>query len=217
MFILTLFFTSLTFGTLYVYNNISNIFKNTLLYLNYKVDPISIDDFPSKIIMVSSHTTIYDFIIGAIFYYGYLHKRYDTYVLMKKEFERVVSPILWLFDSKFKLISVVPSKKQHLTAQIVQTLQTMNNYILYLAPEGTRKCNENLRTGYWVIAKELKADIVYIGIDYMSKTITLEKSRKVMENWEDEKYEFIKSVKKYVPLYPERCYWTKDFYNPNDE
>ena len=217
MFFYSILITSGIFGFLYAYNNVSNIFKNTLSYLDYKVDDFNINDFPSRIIMIGSHTTIYDFIIGTLFYYGYLHKRYDTYVLMKENFEKVVSPLLWLFDKKFKLISVISSKKQKLTEQISTTLKDKNNYILYLAPEGTRKCTDKLRSGYWVIAKELNVDIVYIGIDFMSKTITFEKNRKVCDEWEDEKNEFIKCCKKYVPLYPERCYWTKDFYYLTDD
>ena len=53
---------------------------------------------------------------------------------------------------------------------------------------------------------------MYIGIDFLKKNIFFEKPRFVEIEWEDEKKNFIKSCEKYLPLYPERCYWTKDFY-----
>ena len=58
---------------------ISYIFKSLLSYLDYKVSPFILDDLPSKIIIIGSHTSIYDFFIGTIFYYAYLHEKYDTY------------------------------------------------------------------------------------------------------------------------------------------
>ena len=193
---------------------ISYIFKNILLFLNYEIDKFDINELPSKFIMISSHTSIYDFIIGTLFYYGYLHSNYSVNVVMKKEFESFTRPILKLFDKKFQLISIDTKKKNlGVTEQITNNLRNKNNYILFLAPEGTRKCNDKIRSGYWYISKNLEIDIVYIGIDFSLKSITLEKERKPKDNWEEEQDEFIRCCKKYIPLYPERCYWTRNFYN----
>lgn len=183
--------------------------------MDYEVDKDVEDEikhFPSRLIIVSSHTSIYDFIIGIIFYYGYMRKKYDTYILMKKEFENITRPLLYYFDKKIKLISVSSDKNKGLTSQICESLKNNNNFILYIAPEGTRKCINDLRKGYWVISKTLNIDVVYIGIDFSTKTISIEKNRMVKDEWEDEQIEFIKVCKKYVPLYPERCYWTKEYY-----
>jgi len=194
------------------------IFQQILKYLNYEIEIFDISLLPSKLIIISSHTSIYDFIIGTFFYYGYLHQKYDTYVLMKKEFEKICSPVLVFFDKKFKLISVNSSKKIEnrvglgLTDNICNTLKEKDNYVLYIAPEGTRKCTNNLRSGYWTISKTLNINVMYLGIDFSSKKIFLEEPRKVEDSWDDEKDIFINSCKKYVPMYPERCYWTKDFY-----
>jgi 1-acyl-sn-glycerol-3-phosphate acyltransferase len=208
-------FTFSVFSGFYLYNIncISYLCNIILLYFDYKVEDFDIEKLPSKIIMISSHTSIYDFLIGIMFYYAYLHSKYDTYIMMKKDFETMCSPIISFLDKKIKLISVENiGKKNGLTEQISNKLSTKNNYILYIAPEGTRKCTENIKSGYWTIAKNLNVDVVYIGIDFYKKVITLEESRKVMEHWDDEKYEFIKSCKNYIPLYPERCHWTKDYY-----
>jgi 1-acyl-sn-glycerol-3-phosphate acyltransferase len=210
-----IFFSIYSFIFIYNKDNISYIFKTIIYQLNYKVDndvETIIKNLPSKIIIVSSHTSIYDFLIGIIFYYGYLHKRFDTYILMKKDFEILVKYIIKLFDKKIKLISVNSNKNQKLTDIIYDNLINKNNYILYIAPEGTRSCTNNLRSGYWILSKKLDIDVVYLGIDFLKKTISIENNRKVEDIWDDEKDYFIKTCKKYVPLYPERCYWTKDYY-----
>ena len=195
---------------------ISYIFKSLLSYLDYKVSPFILDDLPSKIIIIGSHTSIYDFIIGTLFYYAYLHQRYSTYVLMKKDFEKICKPFLYFFDNKFKLICVDKNKSKEqgsgVTQEITETLKDKDNYVIFIAPEGTRKCVENIRTGYWIISKSLNASIAYLGIDFSSKDIIFEDPRLPFESFEDEKTEFIKSCKKYVPIYPERCFWTKNFY-----
>jgi 1-acyl-sn-glycerol-3-phosphate acyltransferase len=195
---------------------VSTIFKLLLNYLGYKVVPFNLYKLPSKIIIIGSHTSIYDFIIGTIFYYAYLHERYSTYVLMKKNFEKIVRPFLYFFSSKFKLISVDKSNSKKnglgITKSITDSLKDETNYVIFIAPEGTRRCVENIRTGYWIISKNLNASIAYLGIDFSSKDIIFENPRLPFESFDDEKEEFIKSCKKYVPIYPERCFWTKDFY-----
>ena len=222
LFYIFLFFNSLFAGLYYYkkkFNNtdklIKYIFINILKFIGYTVNDFNLNTLPSKLIIIGSHTSIYDFFIGTLFYYAYLHERYDTYILMKQEFEKFSTPLLTYFDSKFKLISV-DTKKKGLTDQICDTIKLKDNYILFIAPEGTRKCTKELRSGYWVISKKLDINVLYLGIDFSDKNIIVENSRKVIDLWEDEKIEFIKSCRKYVPLYPERCYWTKDFYNSNE-
>lgn len=198
---------------LYTKTSISYLCKKLLSFLGYtnNIDSSLIDNLPSKLIIISSHTSSYDFLIGLIIYYGYLRQKYYSYILMKEEFEQICSPILSLIDSKFKLIKV-DRENDRVTDKICYNLENKNNYIIFLAPEGTRKCTEHLRKGYWFISTKLDIDIVYLGIDFHSKKIILEKNRKARGNWYEEKKDFINSCIKYIPLYPERCFWTKDFY-----
>lgn len=191
---------------------ISILFTKILNFLGYKYEELNLDNLPSKLIIIGSHTSLYDFFIGLFYYYAVLHIKYDTYILMKKEFEVIATPLLTYFDPSFKLISV-DSKKKGLTYQIIDNLKDKDNYTLFIAPEGTRKLTNSLRSGYWNIAKELNVSVVYLGIDFSSKNIVFENCRNVKDSWGDEQLEFIDSCKKYTPLYPERCYWTKDFYN----
>lgn len=193
------------------YNYSEIFFKFLLKIMGFNVN-IDTKNLPSKLIFISSHTSIYDFFIGMIIYYGYLHKKYKLYCLMKKLFESMVSPFLLLIDNKVNIISV-DKTKSGLTAKIIDTLKTKDNYLIFIAPEGTRKINQILRKGYWIIAKELNIDVVYVGIDFHKKFIQLEKNRKVDENWNIEQDNFIQEAIKYTPLYPEKFYWTKNYYN----
>ena len=189
-----------------------NICKKTLKLLGYKFNNIDLENSPSKLIIIGSHTSIYDFFIGALYYYAILHAKYDSYILMKKNFEIFTTPILSLIDKKFKLISVPKKINNGLTKLIIDDLKDKNDFVLFIAPEGTRKLTERIKSGYWFIAKELDANIAFLGIDFNFKTITLEASRKPYETWDEEQTNFADSCKKYIPLYPERCYWNKDYY-----
>jgi len=206
-------FNSLFIGYYFFSKNIPkiNLCRKILKYCGYKFEILDLNNMPSKLIIIGSHTSIYDFFIGAIYYYAILHEKYDSYILMKNNFEIFVTPLLKMIDSKFKLISV-GKNKNGLTKTICNHLKDKENYLLFIAPEGTRKITDKIKSGYWVISKELNINISYIGIDFDSKNIYLEKWRSPCNDWESEQYEFINSCKKYVPLYPERCFWTKEFY-----
>lgn len=193
------------------YNYYEIFFQFLLKIMGFNVN-IDIKNLPSKVIFISSHTSIYDFFIGMIIYYGYLHKKYKLYCLMKKLFESMVSPFLIFIDNKVNIISV-DKTKNGLTTKIIDTLKIKDNYLIFIAPEGTRKLNQILRKGYWIIAKELNIDVVYVGIDFHKKYIQLEKNRKVNDNWNVEQDNFIQEAIKYTPLYPEKFYWTKNYYD----
>ena len=195
----------------FFYNYTSIICKKILKYLDFKIN-IDISNTPSKLIIISSHTTIYDFFIGMIIYYGYFYNKYKLFCLMKKLFESIITPFLIFIDNKVQIISVNPLRNG-LTQQIIEKLKNKDNFCLFIAPEGTRKLTTTLRKGYWIISKELNIDVAYLGIDFHKKIITLEKERKVNDDWNIEQEIFIKDVKKYTPLYPEKCFWTKDYYH----
>ena len=200
----------LGFFYFFVFHYYTYFFKTILNILGFNIN-IQTKYLPSKIILIGSHTSIYDFFIGMLIYYAYFHEKYTLYCLMKKLFESIASPLLLFVDNKVKIISG-DKTKSGLTQKIINTLQNKDNYLISIAPEGTRKLNENLRKGYWIIAKELNIDIVYLGIDFHKKYIHLEKNRKVNDLWDIEKELFVKDAVKYTPLYPEKFYWTKDYY-----
>lgn len=192
------------------YHTNKYLYRLILYFLGFSIDNFDIKNLSSRFIIISTHTSIYDFCVGILIYYGYLHKDYDNYILMKKSYEKFTTPFIGILDKKLKLIEVCEGKNG-LTKKIIEEIQYKDNYVLYLSPEGTRKYVENIKSGYWLIAKELNLDVCYIGIDFYKKKITFEKSRKVEEYWDDEIETFKKSAEKYSPLFPENCF----YYNKN--
>lgn len=189
-----------------VYNTNKYVHRFILYFLGFDIDLKSIKNLTSKVILISSHTSVYDFFIGMFIYYGYMHNEYNNYILMKKEFEKYTAPFLNLIDMKLKLIEV-EKKKSGLVNEIIEEIRYKDNYIIYISPEGTRKYTETIRSGYWVIAKELNLNVSFIGIDFYNKSITFEKPRKVEQYWEDEMNNFKTLSLKYRPLFPENCYF----------
>jgi 1-acyl-sn-glycerol-3-phosphate acyltransferase len=194
-------------GFIYSLFHYKTFFKNILYLIGYKINIL--ENLPSKLIIISSHTSIYDFIIGLLFYYGYLHDTYSTYVLMKKSFEEVCYPLFTIMDNKIKIIGVQTEYKtsNRITEKISNVLKEKDNYILFISPEGTRKCTNKIKSGYWYISKNVDAYIMFLGIDYVSKNITMENYRKPFETWNEEEKDFIHNCQKYIPLYPECCFW----------
>lgn len=190
----------------FVYQNNKYIYRCLLWILGFKIDLESIDDLPSKIIIISTHTSVHDFLIGIFIYYGYMHNRYDNYVLMKKSFEKYTNPFFYLIDKKLKLIKV-EKEKSGLINKIIDQIQYKDEYILYISPEGTRGYTETIRSGYHTLSKEMNVDICFFGIDFYEKTIIFEKSRKCENFWVDEIDKFKESACKYAPLFPENCHF----------
>lgn len=187
---------------------------NILSFLGFPFDQIElkekIENFPTRIMIVTSHTSVYDFIIGFCVYQIYFRKKYHVQILMKQSFENYVSPFLKYMDSRFRIIKV-EENRHGLTTQIVDQLKYQDHYMIGLSPEGTRRCTSTLRKGFYYIAKELKIPILYIGIDYDKKKILFE-SLKESTTWEEDEKWFQQTCVKYAPLFPDQCYWTRSEY-----
>lgn len=198
------------FFLLYVFIGFKNyIFRSLLYVLGFKIDLDSFKNLPSKLILIGNHTSMYDFFISTAIYFSYFHKDYTNYVLMKDQFEYYTSILFHFFDKKLKIISV-NKNKSGLTKQLIEELKFKNNYILFIAPEGTRKYTESIKSGYWILSKELNVDVSFVGINFQNKTLTLEPPREVNYNWELEKKIYESIAEKYLPLFPEKCVFTKN-------
>lgn len=187
-----------------------------LLQFECNITEDEIQQLPNKIIMVSTHTTVYDFVIAFLVYHKILYKKYKLQVVMKKSFEEYVSPLLQRVDHKIECIQIDEHKNGY-TEQIIENLRNKDNYILGISPEGTRKCVDTLKSGYYYISKGLgNIPILFIGIDYSKRKICIDSIHEIEENWEKESEWFQSRAGLYTPLFPERCFWTKDTYIKNE-
>jgi 1-acyl-sn-glycerol-3-phosphate acyltransferase len=124
-------------------------------------------NLPKSVIIVSPHATWKDFPIGLgarsimnlpIYFWG------------KKElFDGTLGGIFsWLGG-----YPVDRSKNNNLVGAIVDIYNTKETFHAVLAPEGTRKDVEALKTGFYYIAVQAKVPIIMIGFDYVNKQIRI--------------------------------------------
>jgi hypothetical protein len=57
--------------------------------------------------------------------------------------------------------------------QVAAIARDSNDFILGIAPEGTRKKVTKLRTGFWYIAKAANIPIVPLGFDFKKKEVVI--------------------------------------------
>lgn len=123
---------------------------------------------PKSLIIVCPHASWTDFPIGLgarsmmnipIYFWG------------KKElFDGMMGGIFsWLGG-----YPVDRSKNNNLVGAIVDIYNSKDSFHAVLAPEGTRKDVEALKTGFYYIAVQAKVPIVMIGFDYVNKQIRIE-------------------------------------------
>lgn len=126
-------------------------------------------NFAKCIICVAPHTTNLDLFMGKLFI-GAVGRK--SGFLMKKDW------FFWPLGYLFKAIGGIPvdrSKRTSLTEQIIEKANKLENFVLAITPEGTRKATTEWKKGFWYIAKGAKLPIILAGIDYQKKIITLAK------------------------------------------
>ena len=172
----------------------------------FKIDTKSIESMPSKIVLITSHTSFYDGIISILLLYGYLYRKYQVNILVKKEFAKYFK----FFNNRYlNTISVDRNKKYNIVDNICEQMKDKDNYIIALAPEGTRSYTTKVRTGFWFISEKLNIPFSFVGIDFKYKFITFTDPRSVKDLDEDIEW-FKNQCNCYIPLYPDRCAFHKN-------
>ncbi len=125
-------------------------------------------ELPKYVIIVGPHTSWTDFVIGLLT--RSIHKL-DAYYLGKAEL--FVFPLGWVF----RLLGGYPverSKSQNLVDSVIQIFESKSKFRIALAPEGTRKKVESLKSGFYFIAVGAKIPIVMVAFDYGKKEVRIE-------------------------------------------
>jgi 1-acyl-sn-glycerol-3-phosphate acyltransferase len=122
------------------------------------------------IVAVAPHTSSSDFVIG-ILARSVLNIQNAKFIGKDSLFR---PPLGWFF----RAVGGYPvdrSGHKDMTDQIAHIFQQHEKFILGLAPEGTRKKVDKLKTGFYYIAKKAKVPIVPVGFDFSTKTVVVEK------------------------------------------
>jgi 1-acyl-sn-glycerol-3-phosphate acyltransferase len=120
------------------------------------------------IVAVAPHTSSWDFIIG-ILARSVLHMQSARFIGKASLFK---PPFGWFF-SALGGYPVDRSGHKDITDQIALIFDQHEKFILGLAPEGTRKKVDKLKTGFYYIAQKARVPIVPVGFDFRTKTVVV--------------------------------------------
>lgn len=118
---------------------------------------------PKFVIMGASHTSNWDFLVfmGAVRAVG-----------RKIHFVGKHSLFRWPMGGFMRALGGVPvdrNARQDLVSQIVAEFERRDEFILVVAPEGTRSRNANWKTGFYQIALKAGVPILAAGPDFPTK------------------------------------------------
>ena len=134
---------------------------------------------PKYIVIVAPHTSNWDFFIGVL---GRSITRMGfARYLGKKELFR--APFGWFFRA-LGGYPVDRSRHTNLVDAIVEIFDQHDDFVIALAPEGTRKKVDKFKTGFYFIAKKAEIPIVKVAFDYKKKLILIEPPFYPTENFE---------------------------------
>jgi 1-acyl-sn-glycerol-3-phosphate acyltransferase len=118
------------------------------------------------IIIVGPHTSNWDFIIG-LAYRNSLGMQYVRFLGKSQLFK---PPVGWIFR-KLGGIPVDRSERHNMVDAVADLFRQHDRFAIAIAPEGTRKKVQKLRTGFYFIATKAKVPIIMVGLDYKYKTV----------------------------------------------
>ena len=118
------------------------------------------------IVIVGPHTSNWDFIIG-LAYRNMLHMNYVSFLGKSQLFK---PPFGWIF----RMLGGIPvdrTSSHNLVDTVAGLFDSRERFAIAIAPEGTRKKVEKLKTGFYFIASKAKVPIIMVGLDYHEKTV----------------------------------------------
>lgn len=127
----------------------------------------SVPDDPKWIAIGAPHTTNWDFFV---FVAALHHFDVEVRFLGKHTLFR------WPLGTMFRALGGIPvdrSRPGGVVGQVSEAFRTAGEMVLVLAPEGTRGSARWWKSGFLKIAQAADVPIVFAGIDYPTKSLTL--------------------------------------------
>lgn len=145
---------------------------NAILRLMFRISGWKIvgvlPDLKKYVVAVAPHTSWWDFLIG-IMARSALRITGAKFLGKKELFD---GPFGWFFRWMGG-VGVDRFSSHDVVSQVVDEINKHDRFILGLAPEGTRKKVEKLRTGFYYIAKGAGIPIVPVGFDFSTKSVLI--------------------------------------------
>lgn len=119
-----------------------------------------------KIYIAIPHTSNWDFPIGILAKFGY---NMDVQYVAKDSLFK--PPFGWFFRWTGG-IPVDRSKSNNFVDATVSTLQSYDKISICLAPEGTRKKVDSLKSGFYWISHKSGIPLIFVGFDWGKKVMS---------------------------------------------
>lgn len=151
------------------------------------------------VIMGASHTSNWDFLVflGAVHAIGRQIRFIGKHSLFK-----------WPMGGFMRALGGVPvdrRARQDLVSQIVAQFDANDDFILVIAPEGTRSATKKWKTGFYQIALKAGVPIVCAGPDYPSKRGVFGPVIRPTGDYEKDLKPAFAFFRTLVPRHPERA------------
>jgi 1-acyl-sn-glycerol-3-phosphate acyltransferase len=145
------------------------ICKKIFKFIGWKVVG-QLPENKNLMVAVGPHTSNWDFVVGMLFVIGW-----DARINWIGK-HTIFKPGLNKIFRKVGGIPVNRSAPESLLQDIKKVTDEYQNYILAIAPEGTRKKVQKLKTGFIRISNQLQCDIMLAGLDFKRKMIVINES-----------------------------------------
>lgn len=135
--------------------------------LGWKING-NMPDTKKYVIAVAPHTSNWDFVVGIAV--RSILRIQKAQFLGKSQLFR--PPFGWFF----RMLGGHPVERttsKDMVDQVLKIFERHDEFILAMAPEGTRKKVEKLRTGFYYIAKGAHVPIVPVGFDFWKKEVVI--------------------------------------------
>lgn len=138
------------------------------------------------ILVVVPHTSNWDFPLGIMVRTVWDPKRAVKFIGKDSLFKRPHGFFFYWLGG----YPVDRSKRNNFVQAVVDIFNSKEKFAIVLAPEGTRKRVEKLKTGFYFIAKGAQAPLILVKFDYEHKEVKFSEPFYTTENQEAD-FEFI--------------------------
>lgn len=117
------------------------------------------------VLIFAPHTSNWDFVIGLLAAWGLGLKVH--WMGKSSLFDSLLGPLFRFWGG----IPVDRSKPGNLIEQMAARFEAADDFVLAIAPEGTRRHTDHWKSGFWHIARAANVPVVMAYIDYGRKEI----------------------------------------------
>ena len=195
---------SLMSGVIYPGKSLIQVICSSILFVLgwHRLDPSKVFQ-KSRVIMVFSHTTPWDFLFMLLYSGANIQYISNVYTVMK------LQPFQY-WGWFLRWINCIPATRAEDTAdgfisRTAKILKGKESFILLISPQGQCK-SVPWRSGYYYLAQELKCNVQVVGFDYNLKTFVAFPEHSYSHSRDELEPILMDEMSHITPLYPDKSY-----------